>query len=214
MCMLDCLLVSAIMFYMYKAKIWMGVVTSLQRAAWLAERWPLDIVREGTFLSSSFSEARVLAGGRWAVPSRRRSTPCRHRYPTTAEHVAVLVVSSPPSDTARFRPVRRVRQLLIGDAAVAASGRWLPPGAVPYRNAVDDSSASASSDRCLSLHSPRGAGVPSPARRSAELAISRQEHGHARVAGTPLTRRRRVGYVHCRRCCCPVSHQKRPPFLE
>ena len=68
MCMLDCLLVSAIMFYMYKAKIWMGVVTSLQRAAWLAERWPLDIVREGTFLSSSFSEARVLAGGRWAVP--------------------------------------------------------------------------------------------------------------------------------------------------
>ena len=30
MCMLDCLLVSAIIFYMYKAKIWMGVVTSLQ----------------------------------------------------------------------------------------------------------------------------------------------------------------------------------------
>jgi len=29
MCMLDCLLVSAIIFYMYKAKIWMGVVTSL-----------------------------------------------------------------------------------------------------------------------------------------------------------------------------------------
>ena len=35
---------------------------------WLADRWPLDIVRQGTFLSSSFSEARVLAGGRWAVP--------------------------------------------------------------------------------------------------------------------------------------------------
>ena len=32
MCMLDCLLVSAIIFYMYKAKIWMGVVTSLQWA--------------------------------------------------------------------------------------------------------------------------------------------------------------------------------------
>jgi len=30
MCILDCLLVTAIMFYMYKAKIWMGVVTSLQ----------------------------------------------------------------------------------------------------------------------------------------------------------------------------------------
>jgi len=28
--MLDCLLVSAIIFYMYKVKIWMGVVTSLQ----------------------------------------------------------------------------------------------------------------------------------------------------------------------------------------
>ena len=34
MCMLDCLLVSAIIFYMYKAKIWMGVVTSLQSAKW------------------------------------------------------------------------------------------------------------------------------------------------------------------------------------
>ena len=31
MCILDCLLVLAIIFYMYKAKIWMGVVTSLQR---------------------------------------------------------------------------------------------------------------------------------------------------------------------------------------
>jgi len=30
MCILDCLLVLAIIFYMYKAKIWMGVVTSLQ----------------------------------------------------------------------------------------------------------------------------------------------------------------------------------------
>ena len=29
MCILDCLLVLAIIFYMYKAKIWMGVVTSL-----------------------------------------------------------------------------------------------------------------------------------------------------------------------------------------
>jgi len=30
MCILDCLLVLAIIFYTYKAKIWMGVVTSLQ----------------------------------------------------------------------------------------------------------------------------------------------------------------------------------------
>jgi len=29
MCILDCLLVSATIFYMNKAKIWMGVVTSL-----------------------------------------------------------------------------------------------------------------------------------------------------------------------------------------
>ena len=139
--------------------------------------------------------------------SHRRSTPCRRRYPTTAEHVAVLVVSSPPSDTARFRTIRRVRQLLIGDAAVATSGRWLPPGAVHYRNAVHDSSASRgfSSDRRWLLHSPRGAAVLSPARRSAELAISRQEHGHVRVAGTPLTRWRRVCYVHCHCCgCCAV----------
>jgi len=46
--------------------------------------------------------------------------------------------------------------------------------------------------RRWSLHSPHGAGVLSPARRLAELAISRQEHGHARVAGTPVTRWRRV----------------------
>ena len=59
--------------------------------------------------------------------------------------------------------------------------------------------------RRWSLHSPRGAVVQSPARRSAELVISRQEHGHASVAGTPLTRWRRVCYVHCRRCCsCAV----------
>ena len=32
MCILDCLLVSATIFYMNKAKIWMGVVTSLQDA--------------------------------------------------------------------------------------------------------------------------------------------------------------------------------------
>jgi len=118
----------------------------------------------------------------------RRSTPCRRRYLTTAEHVAVLVVSSPPFDTSRFRTIRRVRQLLIGDAAVATSGRWLLPGAVRYQNAVHDSSASAShgfsSDRRWSLHSLRGAGVLSPARRSAELAISRQEHGHARCWNT------------------------------
>jgi len=30
MCILDRLLVTAIMFYMHKAKIWMGIVTSLQ----------------------------------------------------------------------------------------------------------------------------------------------------------------------------------------
>ena len=54
------------------------------------------------------------------------------------------MVSSLPSDTARFRPVRRVRQLLIGQAAVATSGRWLLPGAVRCGNAVHDSSASAS----------------------------------------------------------------------
>ena len=33
MCILDCLLVLAIIFYMYKAKIWMGVVTSLQNVS-------------------------------------------------------------------------------------------------------------------------------------------------------------------------------------
>ena len=31
MCMLDCLLVLAVIFYMYKANIWMRVVTSLQQ---------------------------------------------------------------------------------------------------------------------------------------------------------------------------------------
>ena len=48
---------------------------------------------------SEFLVVLSTCSGRWALSrtrSRRRSTPCHRRYPTTAEHVAVLVVSSPP----------------------------------------------------------------------------------------------------------------------
>ena len=133
----------------------------------------------------------------------------------------VVTVIRRQLNTLLFRWFRRCRLTLRGsvpsdeyDNYSSATLQLLPPDAgcrlvqcvagTPSTTRRRRRRAGLPATRRWSLHSPGGAGVPSPARRSAELAISRQEHGHARVAGTPLTRWRRVCYVHCRRCCCAV----------
>ena len=71
MCILDCLLVLAIIFYMYKAKIWMGVVTSLQ---------------------SHHEETRQLSGERDNVRNNARCTQARKTTHHSCSQYSVIQV--------------------------------------------------------------------------------------------------------------------------